>query len=221
MLVSKLQTTVGNENLDPINLENFNQSLKILESEKVPEYQSTIDEAARLAEKFETRNNCTLALCFLYDVPIATHLNDPEAVDDLRCDIHTLVDWAAEVYGSPGKDDIVALTSALGKMKDVFDANTSWDTADTVHSISLWQQVSPGCVGSMYALNSELSVPRSDTLKITDLISARHSTLILRFVNAFAFTDLTLFSRSRFPTVPRRRVGLCSDFPSSKRHSTR
>ena len=154
MLVSKLQTTVGNENLDPINLENFNLSLKILESEKVPEYQSTIDEAARLAEKFETRNNCTLALCFLYDVPIATHLNDPEAVDDLRCDIHTLVDWAAEVYGSPGKDDIVALTSALGKMKDVFDANTSWDTADTVHSISLWQQVSPGCVGSMYALNS-------------------------------------------------------------------
>ena len=146
ILVSKLQTTVGNENLDPINLENFNLSLKILESEKVPEYQSTIDEAARLAEKFETRNNCTLALCFLYDVPIATHLNDPEAVDDLRCDIHTLVDWAAEVYGSPGKDDIVALTSALGKMKDVFDANTSWDTADTVHSISLWQQVSLGCV---------------------------------------------------------------------------
>ena len=90
MLVSKLQTTLGNENLDPINLENFNSSLKILEWEKVPEYQSTIDEAARLAEKFETRNNCTLALCFLFNVPIATHLNDPEALDDLRSDIHIL-----------------------------------------------------------------------------------------------------------------------------------
>ena len=141
MLVSKLQTTLGNENLDPINLEQFNASLKILESKKVSEYQSTIDEAARLAEKFEARNNCTLALCFLYNVPMVTHLNDPEAVDDLRSDIHTLVDWASEVYGSPGKDDIAALGSALERMKDVFDANTSWDTTDTVHSISLWQQV--------------------------------------------------------------------------------
>ena len=51
------------------------------------------------------------------------------------------MDWASEVYGSPGRDDIVALTSALERMKDVFDANTSWDTTDTVHSISLWQQV--------------------------------------------------------------------------------
>ena len=141
MLVSKLQTTLGNENLDPINLEQFNASLKILENEKVSEYQATIDVAARLAENFEVRNNCTLALCFLYNVPMATHLNDPEAVDDLRSDIHTLVDWASEVYGSPSKDDIAALSSALERMKEVFDANTSWDTTETVHSISLWQQV--------------------------------------------------------------------------------
>ena len=141
MLVSKLQTTLGNETLDPINLENFNASLTLFEEEKIAEYQSAIDEAVGLAEKFEPRNNCTLALCFLYSVPISTHLNDPEAVDDLRSDMHTLVDWASEVYGSPGKDDIVALASALEKMKDVFDASTSWDTADTVHSISLWQQV--------------------------------------------------------------------------------
>ena len=142
MLASKLHTTLGNENLDPINLESLNASLILLERETVLEYQSTIDEAAALAERFEARNNCTLALCFLYTVPISTHLNDPEAVDDLRSDIHILVDWASEVYGSPGKDDTLALISALESMKDVFDVNTSWDTTDTVHSISLWQQVS-------------------------------------------------------------------------------
>ena len=142
MLLSKLQTTLGNENLDPISLENFNASLKIFESDKVLEYQSTIDEAAKLVEKFETRNNCTVALCFLYNMPISTHLNDPEAPDDLLSDVHTLVDWASEVYGTPGKDDVVALTVALENMLNVFDANTSWDTTDAVYSLGLWHEVS-------------------------------------------------------------------------------
>ena len=108
-------------------------------AEKVLEYQSTINEAAKLAEKFEARSNCVLALCFLYNMPIATHLNNPEAPDDLLSDVHILVDWASEVFGTPGKDDVVALTSALENMLNVFDANTLWDTPDPVHT--LWQEV--------------------------------------------------------------------------------
>ena len=141
MLVSKLQTTLGSENLNPISLEDFNATLKLFDGKKVSQYQSTINEAAKLAEKYEVHNNCLLPLCFLYNMPIATHLNNPEAPDDMLSDVHTLVDWASEVFNTPGKDDVVTLTSALEKMLNVFDASTSWDTNDVVHTLGLWHEV--------------------------------------------------------------------------------